>query len=34
MNIDYLITWENTEWGNKEPIYYSEETGTRIYSLK
>ena len=34
MDIDYLITWENTEWGNKEPIYYSEETGTRIYSLK
>ena len=34
MNINYLITWENTEWGNKEPVYYSEETGTRIYSLK
>ena len=34
MNIDYLITWENTDWGNKEPVYFSEETGTRIYSLK
>lgn len=34
MNIDYLITWKNTQWGNKLPVYYNEGVGLRIYYLK
>jgi hypothetical protein len=34
MNIDYLLTWGNTEWGNGALVYLNMETGLRIYKLK
>jgi hypothetical protein len=34
MNVDYLITWQNTEWGNVPPVYYNVEARVRVYFLK
>lgn len=34
MNINYIITWKNTEWGNEAPVYYNVEAEVKIYSLK
>jgi len=33
-NIDFLITWKNTEWGTELPVYFDAVSGVRIYSLR
>ena len=33
-NINYLIIWKNTEWGNDAPVYYDVVSGIRIYSIR
>ena len=32
--IDFLITWKNTEWGKRQPLYYNTETGVRVYGMR
>ena len=34
MCINYLITWDNVEWGDASPLYYNYEAGVRVYTLK
>ena len=34
MQINYLITWDNKEWGETTPLYFNNEAGMRIYTLK
>jgi len=33
-NIDYLITWRNTDWGNEIPVYINFDAGLRIYKAR
>jgi len=32
MQIDFLIAWENTAWGDEIPVYSNLESGLRVYS--